>query len=174
MPAPSADTLRALVTRLNGVAAQGDSVALFSEMLTISKETFGSKLFSALLWDPDRGAILRVFSDDLERYPLGVWKPMGPTPWGAKLLKGGVPVLCRDETELRWAFPDADLLVSMGCIANLSAPVRDNGEVLGVVSISERSGAYDDAQLAAFEHLAQCLVPAYRAEINRHAASFDA
>lgn len=172
-PKPSPAELQTSVDHLSKLASQGDIASSFAKFLEISEAMFGSTLFTALLWDPGREAILRVFSDDAERYPLGVWKPMGPTPWGARLLKNGEPVLCRHETDLRWAFPDADLLVSMGCFANLSAPVRDKGVVLGVVSISERSEAYDDAQLAAFDRLAQCLAPVFRAEISRHTADFS-
>lgn len=173
-PPPSATELQAAVDRLSAVAAREDAMATLTEMAAISGAMFGSKLFSVLLWNPKREAILRIFSDDLERYPLGFWKPMGPTPWGAKLLKGGEPVLCRNEEELRWAFPDADLLVSMDCIANLSAPIRDGDKVLGVVSISERSDAYGTEQIAAYDRLAQVLLPAFRAEITRLADEFNA
>ena len=146
---------------------------LFPAMQTICNELFGVRLFSVLLWSPERQEILRVYSSNHDLYPLGIWKPMGRTPWGDKLLKGGEPVKCHDEAELRWAFPDADLLVSMDCIANLSAPVLADGQVLGVVSISERSGGYRDDDLALFHRLAQALRPAMEAERARHADAFS-
>ncbi|WP_435171181.1 GAF domain-containing protein [Falsirhodobacter sp. 1013] len=142
-------------------ACGSDAQALLTTFEDICAERFGVMLFTVLQWDPSRDEIQRVHSNDPDHYPMGVWKPMGPTPWGAELLKAGRAVLCHDEAELRWAFPDADLLVRLDCVANLSAPVCQNGRVLGVASISNVSGHYMSNDLALYATLVQYLVPVF-------------
>lgn len=140
-------------------ACRFDTQALLATFEEICADRFGVMLFTVLRWDPSRDEIQRVHSNDPDHYPVGVWKPMGPTPWGAELLKNGRAVLCHDEAELRWAFPDADLLVSLDCVANLSAPVCHGGSILGVASISNVSGHYNSADLKLYATLVQHLAP---------------
>lgn len=163
----SKQDIEAALIRLEKVTASSSAPSdVFDEMYSICEELFGVRLFSVLLWDPAREAILRVHSSDPDNYPCGVWKPMGLTPWGNRLLKGGEPIKCHDEQDLRWAFPDAELLISFNYVANLSAPVLRGDEVLGVVSISETTGHYRDEDLEVFHRIAQSLGPAIASVCN--------
>jgi hypothetical protein len=139
----------------------GLPTALFSRFGEICAERFGIRLCTILTWDVEKQEIQRVFSSDHDDYPLGGRKPMGLTAWGERLLKGSAEaIFCRNEDDIRWAFPDADLLIRMQCTSNLSAPVRWNGSVLGVASISDKEGSYSDTSLEEFDNLTQLLVPA--------------
>ena len=73
----------------------------------------GFRLFSVLLVDlPD---MVRIHSSNLEAYPLGGRKQMGPTPWGTHVITRGEPWLGQTLEELRNAFSDYDLIADLGC-----------------------------------------------------------
>jgi GAF domain-containing protein len=85
---------------------------------------------------------------------------MGPTEWGTLVLKGGQTWFGRTPEDIRWAFPDHELIESLGCESCLNAPVLWNGEVLGAVSVLGPTGAYDERDLSLLEALAPRLGPA--------------
>lgn len=152
--------VEAALTRLERVTASSNVPSdSFDEMYSKCEELFGVRLFSVLLWDTARGAFFRFHSSVLGNYPCGVWKPMGLTPWGNRLLKGGEPIKCHDEQDLLWAIPDAAFLISLDYVANLSGPVLRGDEVLGVVSIFEATGHYRDEDLEVVHRIAQSLGP---------------
>lgn len=151
---------------LRAGCAAGQPAPLFRAFGEACDRRFGHSLFTVLAWDAARDAIQRIHTSDPLAYPIGAWKKMGSTAWGAVLLKGGEAILCRDEEHLRWAFPDADLLVSLGCGANMSAPVRFDGRVLGVASICGPARAYGKADLDQFDWLSQSLSPSLLAAMR--------
>ena len=73
---------------------------------------------------------------------------MGPTPWGDVVLKGGKPWFGASADDIRWAFPDHELILSLGCETILNAPVRFDGRTLGVISVLDGPGAYAEGDLA--------------------------
>ncbi len=87
-------------------------------------------------------------------------KKMGPTPWGDVVLKAGRPWFGRSADDIRWAFPDHELILSLGCEMCLNAPVRYDGRVLGVISVLDGPGAYEEADLSLVTLIAPHLVPA--------------
>ena len=116
-------------------------------------ETLGHRLFTVLAWREGFSEVERLHSSRPEEYPLLGRKAMGPTPWGAVVLKQGKPWFGRNADDIRWAFPDHELIASLGCASCLNAPVRYDGTVIGVVSVLDAEGRYSDADLRALDCL---------------------
>lgn len=108
---------------------------------------FGYKLLTILRYLPASKEIERVYSTNLDIYPRGGRKPMGDTPWGDVVLKAGKSWLGNGEADMRWAYPDAALSLSMGREASFCTPVRFAGATIGLLNISAERDRYsfDDA-----------------------------
>ncbi|WP_112320631.1 GAF domain-containing protein [Oceanibium sediminis] len=121
---------------------------------------FGFMLLTILRHLPDSREIGRVFSTNEEVYPIGGRKPMGDTPWGDVVLKAGRVWLGNGEADMRWAYPDAELSLSMGRDSSFCAPVRHKGRTIGVLNMSARRDSYDPADAELLKLVASFLVPA--------------
>lgn len=155
------DTGRALDRLGRAGARSGQPKALFSAFEEVCAEAVGHRLFTLLAWRPETGEVARVHSSRPEAYPLRGRKPMGPTPWGAQVLHEGRPWLGRSAEDIAWAFPDHALIASLGCAACLSAPVRWQGQVLGVTAVLDAADAYTPGDLAGLCRIAPLLVPGF-------------
>lgn len=156
--------MTATVRRLGAAqAGPGQPATLFAAFGQLCAEMVGHSLFTLLAWDPAGNDVERLYSSRPAEYPPLGRKAMGPTEWGARVLKGGRTWIGRTAEDIRWAFPDHELILSLGCEACLNAPVRWNGSVLGVVSVLGPAGAYDDADLAGLDLAAQLLAPGFLA-----------
>lgn len=154
----AADALQAIGS---AQAAPDQPAALFAAFDRYCAQTFGHRLFTVLEWAPETNDVQRLYSSRPSEYPLLNRKPMGPTEWGARVLKGGRSWIGRNADDIRWAFPDHELIASLGCAACINAAVLWNGEVLGVVSVLGPENAYDDADLAGLVAIAPLLGPGF-------------
>lgn len=152
-----ADTKRLLESQ----AAGNQPDTLFATFDAICQERVGHKLFTLLSWSIETEVVQRVYSSRPVEYPAGKRKPMGPTAWGTVVLREGKNWIGRTAEDMRWAFPDHELIASLSCENCINAPVRFNGEVLGAISFLDAAGSYSDADLAEAATLAQLLAPAF-------------
>lgn len=157
------DPTAAIWQMVKAQSADGQPVTLFAAFDRLCADAVGHSLFTLLAWSPVSNDVERLYSSRPVEYPLLGRKPMGPTAWGARVLKGGRSWLARTADDIRWAFPDHVLILSLGCEACLNAPVRWNGAVLGVVSVLGPAGAYDEDDLAGLDLAAQLLAPGFLA-----------
>lgn len=149
-----------LVSRQAGPSQPQDLFRAFDELC---RKSVGHRLLTLLVWSPERNDVQRVYSSRPAEYPPGNRKPMGPTAWGKIVLHGSQTWIGRTAEDMRWAFPDHELIASLGCESCLNAPVRWNGRVLGAVSFLDVRDAYTDADLAGLDVVAQLLAPAFLA-----------
>lgn len=136
------------------------SAPSFEEVQSISEKLFGFKLFTVLKNMPETGEIQRIYSSNLKDYPLGGRKPMGPTPWGKVVLEDSRSWLGNGRPDIIWAFPDSELIFSLGCESCACAPVVKNGKTIAVLSLCDVVDHYDDEDLKIMCYLASLLVGA--------------
>ncbi|MBM3569060.1 MAG: GAF domain-containing protein [Alphaproteobacteria bacterium] len=120
----------------------------------------GHRLFTLLVTTEDR-QVQRVYTSNPTAYPVGGRKAMAPTPWGELVLGRREPYLGRDPAAIRWAFPDHELIASLGLGATINWPVVYDGRVLGTMNLLDREGAYDRRQMELCRPFAALLVPAF-------------
>lgn len=153
------DLARASGELSEALARPGQPDPVFTALERLLDEAIGHRLFTVLAWRPQDGDVERIHTSRASEYPLAGRKRMGPTPWGAHVLDKGLPWFGRDAEAIRWAFPDSDLIISLGCESCLNAPVRHDGRVLGVVSVLDGEGRYTDRDLDALVALSGFMIP---------------
>jgi len=126
-----------------------------------AREVPGFRLFTVLAWDDERGALHRVHSSAADAYPLGGEKVMPrDAPWIVQVVANRRPYLGRDAAAVAAVFSDHALIASLGCGAVVNVPVVNGDRTLGVLSLLDAEGAYDEASVAAALPLAAMAVPA--------------
>lgn len=103
---------------------------------------FGWRIYTVFSWEHGDRDVLRVWSNNRQKYPFPAFKPMGPTQWGQDVLYAGRSWEGFTSEDMRFAFPDHELIASFGCASCLSAPILENAKVVGAVSILDVEGAY--------------------------------
>ena len=77
-----------------------------------------------------------------------------------RVYETGEPWIGRDAEDIRWAFPDHALILSLGCESAMNLPVRWQGRTLGTLNLLHRAGWYDEADAATGRIFAALAVPA--------------
>jgi hypothetical protein len=124
-------------------------------------DLIGHGLFTILVRCEGGEEVERVYSSQPEAYPVQGRKRMGPTPWGDLVLKRKQTFLGQDKAAIRWAFPDHELIESLGlgCVINVS--VQQGGEILGTLNVLDWEGAYtSEDQVALVRSFTPFLIPA--------------
>jgi hypothetical protein len=153
--------LLAYVAVADAIAQDASPEAAYRAVESAVKDLLGHRLFTILVRFKGGEEVERVYSSLPEAYPVRGRKLMGPTPWGDLVLTRKQSFLGRDRAAIRWAFPDHELIESLGlgCVINVS--VQEGGEILGTLNVLDREGAYtSDNQVALVRSFTPCLIPA--------------
>jgi GAF domain-containing protein len=141
------------------LAKSGQPDTMFRALEATTKTLVGHELFTLLYVDDDE--VARIYSNRPLEYPVSGRKPMGPTPWGALVLKGGKPFFGPDREAIRWAFFDHALIESMGLGSVINVPVLYNGNTIGTINLLAPERHFREEHVPLLESLAPLLVPAF-------------
>lgn len=134
-------------------ASQPSDVYLAAERVLSQRLGFG--LFTMLVRTPDGEQVRRVHTSNPQAYPLQGCKRMGPTPWGDLVLKNRQCYVSDNAEGIRWAFPDHELIASLGLASVINVPLVAIGQVLGTINLLDVAGRYHEDDLA----LVRCVAP---------------
>jgi len=143
------------------VARETDPQATFVVFDKIAQRVLGHKLLTVMRHDAATAEVERVYSSNPLAYPVGGRKQKQGTPWGEKVLDHGEVFIARNKDELRAAFADYELIVSLGIGSIMNVPIMRHGRCLGIVNLSHDAGRYGDADIAPGRILAGLLVPLF-------------
>lgn len=118
----------------------------------------GHQLFTVLIYDGSSDDVLRAYSNQPDKYKISGRKQMGPTPWGTLVLKQGQPYLGSNADDIRWAFPDHELILSMGLESSLNLPIRYDGRTLGTLNLLHQAGHYRPEHITLVKLIAPLLI----------------
>lgn len=156
------DTMRLppdLAPVLRAQAHSDQPSALFRAVQHLCADRYTFRFLTVLQNLPGTGNVMRLHSSDPD-YPVGAFKPMGPTGWGHLVLDNGESWLGNSREDILWAFPDAHLILSKGCEASACAPVLWAGHCIGVLSLNAPRDTYTAADMTEICLIAQTLAPA--------------
>ncbi|MBE7638389.1 GAF domain-containing protein [Sneathiella sp. P13V-1] len=125
----------------------------------IVEELIGARLFTVLINKEDKGLVSRVYSSDPETYPVGGSKKMEETPWGQLLLQDGIPFIANSSDDIKWAFPDHELIFSLGLGSALNVPMRLFGRTVGTLNLLHRYDFYTQEHVKLLVPIAAILAP---------------
>ena len=127
--------------------------AVFAALETITKESVGTILFTAMTHDADAMRSLRVYSGNEAAYPLGGWKPLREGPWKSTVLDGKRPFSALTIEEIAVVFPDWPLIQSLDCESAMNLPVIVAGKVIGTLNLLDVKGHYTPVRVEAAKAL---------------------
>lgn len=123
----------------------------------------GHKLFTVLFIDWSGQNHRRIYTSSPEAYPCGGAKPIRHgSEFFERVVAGSSPRICRSAEECRAAFPDFDLIQSLGCESAVNVPIRAGGVTVGSLNLLHEHGWYTEAMLptlAEFASVAAGLLP---------------
>lgn len=167
MPYTDADCIAQLNRCAQAAASLGQPEALYDALSDATKALVGHKLFTLMFLDTARNEAARVYSNQPDAYPVGGRKELGEmTGWGRHVLEGRQPYLGPTEADIKWAFFDHELIVSLGCGAVINIPVMWNGVMLGTINLLDSEGAYNEAHIAPLLPLAPLLITPFLQAID--------
>lgn len=126
----------------------------------------GARLFTLLVLTQDGQAVQRVYSSNEQAYPLAGQKRMGPTPWGDLVLTGRQTFLGRNADDIRWAFPDHELIASLGLASAINIPIVAMGRVLGTLNALDVAGHYSETDVQFMQAISPVLAVPYLRELG--------
>ena len=135
-------------------------VDLMQQIADMLQKRIGHKLLTILLVSVNREDTVRVYSDNLDAYPVNRVKRMGVTPWGSQVIHSCNPYTAKNDDDIRWAFPDHELIKSLGLSSALSVPIVYNGQCLAVLNLQHEANWYHDEHAAIAESVTPFLIPA--------------
>lgn len=134
--------LAQLLSVADAIAADALPQAAFRAVDRAVAEVVGHDLFTVLALCDGGREVERVYSSNPDAYPVGGRKPMGSTPWGDLVITRKQSFLGPDMDAIRWAFFDHELIASLGLGSAINVSVQRGGEILGVLAVLDREGAY--------------------------------
>jgi transcriptional regulator with GAF, ATPase, and Fis domain len=123
---------------------EGQPQALFGALDQAMGATLGHRLFTVLRYHPGAQESERLYTSQGTAYPVGGRKAVRPTPSTARVFGERRPYIGRTAADIRACFPDAELILSLGCESVLNLPVVFDGRVLGTVNLLHEAGWYDE------------------------------
>jgi hypothetical protein len=122
--------------------------------------TIGHKLFTVLVHSPGLRQHRRLHSNRPAAYPVGDSMPTDAFPLWQHLLAEGEPYIGRNADDIREAFFDHELILSLGCESVLNMPVRWAGQTLGSLNLLHVAHWYSAADVPLARLFAQLTLPA--------------
>ena len=144
---------------LEHLAKPGQPYEIYRAMEAATQALVGHRLFTLLYVDGQD--VARIWSSQLEAYPVSGRKTMSATPWGRQVLTEKRPFLGRDMQAIRWAFYDHELIASLGCGSAINIPVIYDGSAIGTMNLLDAEFAYRDEHVDLVQPLAAALIPAF-------------
>lgn len=138
------------------LALPGQPEPIYALVDRLIQERVGHRQLTLLV--VEGSDVARVYSTTPDSYPVGGRKPMGPTPWGAKVLTRQEAFLGRTMDDIRWAFFDHALIASLGLGSIINIPVVHDGITLGSINSSHAEHHYTEAHVPLVAELAGLLV----------------
>jgi hypothetical protein len=134
--------LEAYLSVTDAIAQDASPETAYRAVEKAINDLIGHRLFTILVRCEGGEEVQRVYSSQPESYPVQGRKRMGPTPWGDLVLTRKQAFLGQDKAAIRWAFPDHELIESLGLGSVINVSVQEGGEILGVLNVLDEEGVY--------------------------------
>ena len=137
---------RTQIEELRRVAAAasrpGQPTPLYDALQTALARVIGHRLFTLMVFDPHNRDAQRLYSSDPKNYPVGGRKAMSKTPWGEKVIDGKTAWIGYSAEDIRWAYPDHELIASLGLESALNLPVIYDDVFIGSANLLHDANRY--------------------------------
>lgn len=125
------------------------SVAIFDILAARVRKNVGFMLMTVLVPSSDSPFLRRVFSTNLEQYPLGTADPIEDSIWFRRLFSQGEAVIANDAAAIEAWLPGFDAYVAQGYGSLANVPIVISGTTIGLLNLMDASGHYTADRIAA-------------------------
>ena len=125
------------------------SVAIFDILAGRVRENVGYRLMTVLVPSSDAPFLMRVFSTNLDQYPLGRADPVEDTIWFRRLFSEGEAIVANDEEAIEAWLPGFDAYVAQGYGSLANVPIVVSGTTIGLLNLMDASGHYTPERIEA-------------------------
>ena len=136
----------------------GPIEAIFKAIEKGASDTVGHKLFTLLYVAPDGKRVKRLYTNMPKEYPVGGYKEIKDTDWHKLVIGQKKPWVGRNAEDIKWAFFDHELILSLGCESAMNVPILYNGRLLGTMNLLDAAGRYKETDPKHCESFAALLV----------------
>lgn len=134
----------------------------------------GYRLFTVLVLDRQAGLSRRFYSSEPVAYPTAGAKPIRQdSDFYAAIVQEGRARICADRDACRQAFPDHELIFSLGCESAVNVPVRWDGQTIASLNLLHEAGWYRPAMLPELSVYAALAIPVIQKIIHINRESGD-
>jgi GAF domain-containing protein len=130
------------------------------------RDTVGHILFTLLYRAPDGKRVKRIYTNMPKEYPVGGFKEVTATPWSARLIDQQRAYVGYTADDIRWAFFDHELILSLGCESVINMPVIYDGRVLGTMNLLAGPRHYSETDVKTLEPFAALLIAPFLRAID--------
>jgi hypothetical protein len=159
MPAAHALTFDDLARLAKISAAAHKPEELYRAADALVQKVVGHRLFTLMRVHEAPMEVERIYSSNVEAYPVGGRKPKRGTAWSKVVLDKGEVFIAATPDEVREAFSDYELIFSLGVGSIMNIPIAHDGRRLGTMNISNEANWFRDEHIAAGLLIAPLLVP---------------
>ena len=136
----------------------GPPEALFKAVDQAVKEIVGHKLFTLLYVAPGGKRVKRLYTNMPREYPVGGYKPVTESDWHKRVIGERRAWVGYNYEDVKWAFFDHELILSLGCESAMNVPVVYGGRLLGTMNLLDAAGHYRESDPGRCEPFAALLV----------------
>ncbi|PCJ88126.1 MAG: GAF domain-containing protein [Hyphomicrobiales bacterium] len=134
-------------------AESGGSHDIFAALDSLIQHEVGALICSCSTFDPATQQAKRIYSNQLEAYPLSGLKQIVPNRWTDIVLMQGKVFIANTLAEIAEVFPDPELIHSLGCGSVMNMPLQLAGRFLGTINILHEPGYFTPERQKMFERL---------------------
>jgi GAF domain-containing protein len=156
-------TLGDLASLAAFAAKAPDPPALYAAADALVQRTIGHTLFTVTRVHAEAHEVERVYTTNAGAYPVGGRKEKRETPWSRIVLTEGRVFVARTPEEIREAFPDHELILSLGIGSIMNVPIAAAGRRVGVMNVSHEAGWFTTEDAETARAIAALLAPALAA-----------
>lgn len=126
----------------------GQPEVAYKALHELTNRVIGTKLFTILSLDYDAGVMRRLYSDNLELYPVPGADPIGDTVWEQTIIGKREPLVLNSADALKAVLPEYPKLEALGCKSMLNLPIVVFGSSIGTLNMLNVEGHFTDERVA--------------------------
>lgn len=120
----------------------------FKALHELANKVVGTKLFTILALDHEGGFMHRLYSDNLELYPVPGADAIGDTVWEQTIIGKREALVLNSAEALAAVLPEYPKLEALGCKSMLNLPIVVDGVSIGTLNMLNVEGHFTDECVA--------------------------
>ena len=156
--------LRQLRTRLATSAKPCHPQNCFVPLTPWRRVAIGHRMFTALLYHPDTQETERIYTNQMDKYPLRGRKPPRRDRWSKSVIDCGEIFFISSTQDVKDNFADAVTLLGLGIGSGMCLPIRLRDHTLGTINVLAAADVVSERHSSIGRIIAALAVPAFEAE----------